>query len=337
MLNNWLSLDDVLRAAEKLKQGYGHRLVRLFWPSTANNRVRTAWQHVDSSPRSWADIPAVKKLWASRITGNPDSSIHRFIADNFLKESGNVRALSVGCGTGANEVKWIRENCFSELIGLDISPSRIKAAQSRARDAQLDARLHFRVADARTLESPSGSFDVVLAESALHHMSPLAPSVAEIDRVLRPGGLVILRDFVGPSRFQWTKEQLNITNGLLQVIPPSLRIRPRSGSIKKRFFAQSRLAMILSDPSEAAESSKILSIMENYFECVFQRPLGGTILQLVFDEIAANFLTPTPDTVFWTDTLLDIEKHLIDQGHLPSDFIFAVYRKPVEASHPTPQ
>lgn len=327
MFNNLIRLDDFRRVVEKLRQGHGRRLLQLLRPSSADRRVREAWQHVDSPARSLADIPAVQRMWSERITGDPDQAFRPFIADRFLSESNDVKAISLGCGSGANEVRWMKTGRFASITGYDISDDRIEAAQTRAEKEGLTRHLTFLKGDARRLDVPSGSVDVVIAEASLHHMSPLEPTISEIQRVLKPEGLIFLRDFVGPSSFQWTERQLELTQALLQIIPSHLRVRARSGTIKSRFLAPGRLAMLLSDPSEAAESSRIRPLMEAHFETIFLRPLGGTILQLLFDEIALNFLAETEEVRFWTRVAIELEAHLVSQKVLDSDFIFAVYRK----------
>lgn len=87
------------------------------------------------------------------------------------------------------------ECCLSEALALslgaasvwavDAVPKQIWAAAEKYHD---DARLRFMVADARKLPFEVGSFDLVTANLLLHHLEPLAPVLAEVARVLRPGG-----------------------------------------------------------------------------------------------------------------------------------------------------
>ena len=52
------------------------------------------------------------------------------------------------------------------------------------------------------------SYDLVLAEGALHHFTPLHAVYDKIFRALKEGGYLVINDFVGPTRFQWTDRQL---------------------------------------------------------------------------------------------------------------------------------
>ena len=75
-------------------------------------------------------------------------------------------------------------------------------ATRNAKEAGLDDALSFHVADARTaLREAGGRYDVVLALDSLHHFSHLGEITRLTARALGPGGLLIMDEYVGPSRF----------------------------------------------------------------------------------------------------------------------------------------
>lgn len=186
----------------------------------------------------------------------------------------------------------------------------------------MDGVLRFAVADVRSLNLPDTSFDVILAEGALHHISPLEPAVAALARLLKPGGRLVLRDFVGPSRFQWTDAQVAAADALLATLPERLRTRWGSGRVKSRMLRPGTLAMRLMDPSEAAESDRILGVLNRHFEPIDRKDLGGTVLHLVLDDIAFHF--QDGEGAAWLAALFDAEDALLEDG-LSSDFVYAVY------------
>ena len=78
---------------------------------------------------------------------------------------------------------------FAAVAGIDVSPTLVEIVQ--ARHPQLDAR----VADIRELPFEDGAFDAVVSNSTLDHFpSPdeIAASLREINRVLRPGGVLLV-------------------------------------------------------------------------------------------------------------------------------------------------
>jgi len=121
------------------------------------------------------------------------------------------------------------------------------------------------VADVYDIKMQKDFYDVIFAEQSLHHFSPLKEILFRIANFLKPNGFLIVNEFVGPTRFQWTDKQLKIVNNLLLSLPDKYKRRWKSNSIKSKVFRPSRLSMILDDPSEAIESSKILPLLTQIF------------------------------------------------------------------------
>jgi ubiquinone/menaquinone biosynthesis C-methylase UbiE len=104
------------------------------------------------------------------------------------------RALDVGTGTGMIpfEVARVAPDT-TEIVGADISTGMIEKARRRATQEGLaEPRLSFRQMDAEALALPDGSFDVVMSAFALGHMPRPERAVAEMYRVLRPGGRLLI-------------------------------------------------------------------------------------------------------------------------------------------------
>lgn len=95
------------------------------------------------------------------------------------------RILDVGCGTG-NLTRALLERLSPEgrITAIDIAPRMIRAARRKIRDARVD----FRVADARKLPLPDSSFDRVICFSVWPHIDDREVAAAEMVRVLKPGG-----------------------------------------------------------------------------------------------------------------------------------------------------
>ncbi len=85
--------------------------------------------------------------------------------------------------------------------------------------------------------------------------------------------------------------------------------------------------MILSDPSEAVESSKIEMLLHKKFEIVEIKGYGGTILHMLFNGIAHHFLSDDAETQRWLNVCFEIEDVLLASGELQSDYIVAVCKK----------
>lgn len=96
--------------------------------------------------------------------------------------------LEVGCGDGAYALAAAAAG--ARVTGLDASPAAVETARRRAAEAGLDVALQ--VAPAGRLPFEAERFDVVPAATVLCFVADPASAVAEMARVLRPGGLVVL-------------------------------------------------------------------------------------------------------------------------------------------------
>lgn len=81
------------------------------------------------------------------------------------------------------------------MTGIDLSPAMVEIARTRARELGLDADL--REGDAQALPFPDASFDTVVCTLGLCGVPDERAAIAEMHRVLRPGGTVLLLDHVG--------------------------------------------------------------------------------------------------------------------------------------------
>lgn len=103
------------------------------------------------------------------------------------------RLLDVGCGLGDAVLALAADlGVDGEVVGIDSSAEMIAGARTRARAARCRARFH--VGDALALGEPDSRFDAVRSERTLQWLTDPAAAVAEMARVLRPGGLVSLID-----------------------------------------------------------------------------------------------------------------------------------------------
>lgn len=111
--------------------------------------------------------------------------------------SAGDRILDLGCGPGSLWSYWSRLPTPGQLVGVDLSDGMI----AEARKAHPDGR--FVVARAHDLPFPSGSFDVVIASSVLHHIPDehLDGALREIVRVMDEHGRLVGREPIGHGQF----------------------------------------------------------------------------------------------------------------------------------------
>src|SRR5262245_5903966 len=109
--------------------------------------------------------------------------------------------LDVGCGTGTLAIlAKQRVGAAGSVSGIDPSPEMIARATRKAQRRGADVA--FQTATAQALPFPDGRFDLVLSTLMLHHLarSARAECLAEIRRVLVPGGRLLVVDFETSER-----------------------------------------------------------------------------------------------------------------------------------------
>lgn len=106
------------------------------------------------------------------------------------------RVLDVGCGPGTITLDLAERVSPGEVVGIDASAEVIAQAQRAAADdgraTSVDVR--FAVGDAYALDADDASFDVVHAHQVLQHLREPVRALVELRRVLRPGGILAVRD-----------------------------------------------------------------------------------------------------------------------------------------------
>ncbi len=109
-----------------------------------------------------------------------------------LRRDFGGRLLDIGCGTGF--IIDLAVDLFDDVRGIDLTPAML--AQVRPQ-----RNVHVYTADAARLPFEADGFDVVSAYSFMHHLHDLDPVLAEVHRVLRPGGCFYVD--LEPNRHFW--------------------------------------------------------------------------------------------------------------------------------------
>ncbi|HEX3241444.1 MAG TPA: class I SAM-dependent methyltransferase [Solirubrobacterales bacterium] len=110
------------------------------------------------------------------------------------------RVLDVGCGTGAGTLFLAREFPQARVRGVDLSEEMVHAAVAKV-GLDPEGRVAFKVGDASSLPYAEDSFDLVAQLN-------MPPFFAELARVLRPGGQVIVASSWGPETPFYTRPSL---------------------------------------------------------------------------------------------------------------------------------
>lgn len=101
--------------------------------------------------------------------------------------------LDCGCGSGSITVGLARVVAPGQVVAIDIAPIEIDRARERA-NQQGVSNVRFEVGDIFHLAYPDNTFDAVFCHNVLEHQNEPLKALLEMKRVLKPGGVIGVRD-----------------------------------------------------------------------------------------------------------------------------------------------
>lgn len=187
--------------------------------------------------RTWAEVAD----WYDAQMGEEGDLWHRAFLDPVLFAQvgpvAGLRVLDLACGNGHNARRLARMG--ARVIGVDASPGVI--AHGREREAAEPLGIAFHVADAVALTMlADASFDLVICQMALMDMPHAEAALAEVGRVLAPGGrfvaLLLHPCFFIPEASGWVIERMGPETTVWRKVGRYLE--PRAGQIHWRHDGQ---------------------------------------------------------------------------------------------------
>src|SRR5207248_2380224 len=296
--------------------------------SEATKKAAEWWSDPESeAPETqWVRVPGVEENMNRRATGDPAIDWINHSATLLTSFAKPIKALSIGCGFGIIE-RVLRRHDFCQLIhGVDVAENAIESARKTAKAEGLHG-LSYEVADLNAVQFPAESYDIVYAHAALHHIFQLEHILDQIKHTLKPGGLLVAYEYIGPSQMQFPRRDLELADIFIKLIPERYRKLQGRKDIKEEAFRFSLDAMNRSDPSEGIRASEIVPLIASRFEIRHFRYVGGTLLLLIFNEIASNFNEDDAEIMHLVEALINLDNFLIDNIVLPSYLVYIVYQK----------
>ncbi|HEY7100127.1 MAG TPA: class I SAM-dependent methyltransferase [Mycobacteriales bacterium] len=156
---------------------------------------RHLFMHRDGSMTGWFGDPEHYDRFATRFERRLRTRIATDVAALRLPSGAHV--LDVGTGPGRLPVEIARHNPQVWVTGLDVSPRMIEAAKAAIEPGQ---QVIAEVGDVAKLPYRDGSVDLIVSTLSQHHWPDRAAALAELARVLAPGGRIWIYDLRGALR-----------------------------------------------------------------------------------------------------------------------------------------
>lgn len=288
----------------------------------SSNPAAEALQPVPEPGWYWTQHPLVRERINSFASGNRHGDVYMALAD-FLEGEQSALPLaicaSIGCGTGGLERDLLGRGLVEVITGFTNSEKELDEAR-RLAAAQGLGTARYEFSDPTFSTLPQRQFDAVFSHGAISHAVDLEEIFTNVARALKPDGLFHLHEYVGPSRFQWSDEQVRRVNAFIEALPDSLR---RTSDGLKPLLARPQLDEV----SLAPRSAELRARLAECFDIVEERPLGGGLLHMALGDIAQNFAPTDSDATARIRQLMAEEDDLTRFGALGSDFSALIARQ----------
>jgi len=132
------------------------------------------------------------------------SEVNRRFVDQFINVlqtaelSSEASILDVGTGTALIPIELCGRGEY-QVTAIDLANEMLKVGQQNVAANSLTDRVTLALIDAKQMPYEDDSFDAVMSNSIIHHIPNPRDSMAEMIRVLRPGGLMFVRDLMRPD------------------------------------------------------------------------------------------------------------------------------------------
>jgi ubiquinone/menaquinone biosynthesis C-methylase UbiE len=203
--------------------------------------------------------------------------IHRFAQFPRYREK---RVLEVGFGAGTDFIQWLRAGAWAS--GIDLTEEALANVRHRIGVYGLPAPESLQVADAENLPFPANTFDLGYSWGVLHHTPNTEKAVAELVRVVRPGGEIKIMLYNRHGLYAW---KMWVKHALLKGRPwKSLRwvLANHVESIGTKAYTQREVEQMLAPLGLAdVRMERFITNNDRVVRRAFPYWIGGLLLDLL--------------------------------------------------------
>lgn len=260
--------------------------------------------------------PSIAAYRNETITGSPENTWMDLLKEKYGRFQ---NALSLGAGTGWIEEALIRRGLVISLEISDLSSTAIQYVADRLKSLDEKVSVQTHVQDANFISLESDCYDLIICHSILHHIINLEHLLGQINGALKKTGILVVDEFIGPSRFQWPKSVRETVNRTVEPLARGVGFRPMA--------SPERAVMAMTSPFESIRSSELASLLESQFHghIILERRFMGFLYPAIWTLDFNNWQSfSLAETV---EKCIDLDREFSLSKELPPCFLFGLYRK----------
>lgn len=267
----------------------------------------------------WTSNPLLNAYVNLQIAGGMERSTLSWLKEDVFQDMTPLPYIaSIACGAGVAERQALDAGLCEYVDGFDFSEASLATARLGAEAAGLADRVTYRKYDFNVESVPADGrkYPLIIIFGGLHHAKNLEFVLAEIGAILAPGGIVFFNEYIGPNRFQYEPDHVELLNSVLASLPPEFRH-------SDQFVPIDGLAVAEADPSEAVRSGEIMDKVAEEFHILDRRDYGGAIFYPLWATMLVREKLILYRHVMESRVLQELvvlEEELTKSGKLPSLF-----------------
>lgn len=287
-------------------------------------RTQSAFNEKEIQTSNFWIIPEVRKRWNKLITGDENTTYEEYLTNSFFKDKSNIKILALGTGVCSHEIRLAELNPHIEIHCYDFSDELLNKAKNISDQKNLN-NIYYFAENVLTYSFKPEEYDIVFFHASLHHFDNIPQFLNDVViKSLKPDGYIIINEFVGNNRLQYSKIQLQYINKALLEIPKKFRKIFKTEIYKNKYYGSGVIRMIVADPSECVDSKSIIPAIHQKFDIIDEKSYGNNILQSAFKDIAHHFVDVDTEKKIILENVFALEDELL-RNH-PSDFVFGIYK-----------
>ena len=288
--------------------------------------VAKLWDtHGKAPPKQWLHNLYIREEVLLKPLGWHGGCWFNWLQKTYFKSPIN-NALSLCCGSGQHERRLAQVNIAKHIVGMDISVGQLDRAKKEAEKSGYQDVIEYKQANIQESELQENMYDFVMVVAGLHHLINLPHVFKQIHRTLKPEGVLVITEYVGPDHMDYPEWERELYQRVLLTIDPSKRKRTSTCEILVRAGQQTREQAIARDPSEGVNSSKIMENLREYFDADVEIEMGNSLLRECLYDIVDNFSYDSDEDKIILDNLVALERSLRSNHLIENHHVFGVYK-----------